>query len=56
MALSTHDPILAHRLSNTFRHMDHIPTRPSPLPVVLHPPHLSSSAWQQQERPIQPVR
>jgi hypothetical protein len=36
--------------------MNHIPTRPSPLPVVCHPPHLSNSAWQQQERPIRPVR
>ena len=54
MALSTHDPVLTHRLSHTSRHMDHIPTYPAPFPLVLYHPHLSSSAWQQ-EHPIRPV-
>jgi hypothetical protein len=55
MVLSTHNPILPHRLSHASRHMDHIPTRHAPPPLVLPRPLLSSSA-RQQERPIRPVR
>jgi hypothetical protein len=47
MVLSTPYPILAHRLSHTSHRMDHIATRPAPLPVALLPPRLSSSAWRQ---------
>jgi hypothetical protein len=36
----------SHIVSQTPFVMDHIPTRPSPLPVVRHLPHLSSSVWQ----------
>jgi hypothetical protein len=36
MALSTHNPILAHRLSHTSRHMGHVPTRPTPSWTPLH--------------------
>lgn len=52
MVLSTHDPILAHRLAHTARLLVHIPARPAPLPVALHHPRRSSSsgANQQQER------
>jgi len=54
MVLSTHDPILAHRLTHSSRHMDHVSARPAPLPLAIHRPHLSS--WEQLERAIRPAR
>jgi hypothetical protein len=57
MVLSTHDPILAHRLAHTARLLVHISARPASLPMALHHPRSSGSgANQQQELACGPLR